>query len=100
MAKLIWADKAVLDLERIYDFIAADSPLYARAQINRITRAVERLQSFPESGRALPELPQFPHKELITGSYRLIYRYDQDSATIFIITIVHSARILQESSLT
>lgn len=100
MARLIWADKAVLDLERIYDFIAADSPFYARAQVERITRAAERLGTFPESGRALPELPHFPHRELIIGAYRLIYRYDLDALTVFIITIVHSAQILRESSLT
>jgi len=46
------------------------------------------------------ELPQFPHRELIIGSYRLIHRYQQESATIFIVTIVHSARMLQETSLT
>jgi len=99
MAKLIWTDKAVSDLERIYDFIAVDSPFYARAQIQRILRSAQRLQEFPESGRPLPELPHYPHKEMIIGSYRLIHRYDQDSATVFILTVVHSARLLQERML-
>ena len=100
MAKLIWADRAVSDLERIYDFIAVDSPFYARAQIQRITRAAERLQKFPDSGRLLPELPHFLHRELIIGSYRLIHRYEPRSDTIFIITIIHCARVLPETLFT
>lgn len=33
MAVLIWSEKAVQDLENIYDFIAADSPFYAKVQV-------------------------------------------------------------------
>lgn len=99
MAKLIWADRAVSDLERIFDFIAVDSPFYARAQIQRIIRSAERLQRFPDSGRILPELPHFPHRELIIGSYRFIRRYEHESDTVFVVTIVHSARVLLETML-
>jgi toxin ParE1/3/4 len=43
MAKLIWTEKAISSLEDIYDYIAADSPFYARFQIEKILEAVERL---------------------------------------------------------
>jgi|GEM_PF-3379455 len=33
MATVIWAEKSLTDLEDIYDYIAADSPFYARHQI-------------------------------------------------------------------
>ena len=36
MAELIWTDKAVTSLEDIYDYIAKDSPRYARYQISSI----------------------------------------------------------------
>jgi toxin ParE1/3/4 len=76
MAKLIWTEKAIGSLEDIYDYIAADSPFYARFQIERILEAVERLNQFPESGRKLSELPHLPHREIIVDAYRIIYRSD------------------------
>ena len=54
MAELIWADKSVISLEDIYDYIADDSPHYARYQINSILKGAERLKTFPESGRHIP----------------------------------------------
>ena len=57
MAKLIWGDTAVSDLEGIYDYIARDSHQYAKHQIERIYQSTERLRQFPESGRTVPEFP-------------------------------------------
>ena len=33
MAELTWAEKAIASLEDIHDYIAVDSPAYARRQI-------------------------------------------------------------------
>ncbi|MBJ6726265.1 type II toxin-antitoxin system RelE/ParE family toxin [Geomesophilobacter sediminis] len=99
MARLIWTEKAVTDLENIYDFIAADSPFYAKVQVQKVIAAAERLILFPESGRPLPELPQLPHHELICGSYRIIFRHDPAAETVSIVTIVHAARFMDEELL-
>jgi len=47
MAELIWTDKSVSSLEDIYDYIADDSPYYARYQINSILKGAEKLKTFP-----------------------------------------------------
>jgi plasmid stabilization system protein ParE len=60
VAEIVWSDKAVTDLELIYDYIAADSPFYARVQIERIFKAIEQLKPFPGSGRNLPEFNSPP----------------------------------------
>ncbi len=96
MVSLIWSEKAVADLELIHDFIATDSPFYARVQVERLITATGRLVHFPESGRSLPEFPHFPHRELIVGSYRIIYRYEPAAEAVMIVTVVHSARLLQQ----
>ncbi len=75
MAKLIWSDDAILDMEGIYDYIARDSPLYARYQVERICTSIERLQQNPESGRHIPEFPHLLHREVIVDNYRVIYRF-------------------------
>lgn len=99
MASLIWSDKAVSDLENIYDFIAKDSPFYAKVQTERIIAATHRLRTHPESGRRIPELPHFPHQELICGSYRIVYRFDSSTGTVFIVSIVHSSRLMKDDLL-
>lgn len=99
MARLIWSDKAVDDLENIYDFIAVDSPFYAKVQVEKVIAAAERLCSFPESGRGLPELPHLPHQELISCSYRLVYRFEPESETVYIVTVVHSACLMRDDLL-
>ena len=94
MAELIWAEKALGDLEAIHDFIAADSPIYARAQIERLLIAAARLRDFPESGRILPEFPALPYRELLVGAYRCIYRYEAPTATVVVVAVVHGSRLL------
>jgi len=99
MARLSWSDKAIRDLEAIYDFIAADSPFYAKIQVERVVAVTERISMYPESGRSIPELPHLPHQELICGSYRVVYRHETESETVFIVSVVHAARLMKDELL-
>ena len=94
MADLIWSDDAISDLEGIYDYIARDSPLYARHQVERFSTSIERLLLYPDSGRHLPEFQNLPHREVIVDNYRVIYRYDPESDEIMVVVIVHGRRLL------
>ena len=96
MAKLIWGVVAASDVEGIYDYIARDSHQYAKHQVERIFQSTERLQSFPESGRRIPEFPNLPHREIIVDNYRVVYRYADDIGTV---TVVHGRRVLKEGNL-
>jgi addiction module RelE/StbE family toxin len=99
MAEIVWSDKAVADLERIHDYIAADSPFYARVQIERILKSVNRLISFPESGRKLPEFSTLQNREVIVGAYRCIYRFEKATDRLFMVTVIHGHRMLIEDML-
>ena len=86
MTKLRWSPQAVRDLEAIRDYIAADSPRYAALVIERIIAAVERLISFPESGRIVPERNDPAIREIIVTPYRVVYRLRRglvEIATVF-----------------
>lgn len=100
MAELIWSDRALSDIENIFDYIASDSRLYAQYTAQNIFKTAERLQTFPESGRHLPEFPNLPHRELILGNYRIIYRYDGEQNAVKVVTVVHGSRLLKEIYLT
>jgi len=72
MAQLNWAIQAKNDLISIAEFIAQDSKKYARIQIRRIREKTRQLNTYPKSGRIVPELNN-PHVgELIFGNYRII----------------------------
>ncbi|TAJ22273.1 MAG: type II toxin-antitoxin system RelE/ParE family toxin [Nitrospirae bacterium] len=50
-------------------FIARDSSRAADVLVDRIIAASERLASFPESGRLVPEFPMLGYREVIVSSY-------------------------------
>lgn len=74
MSRVVWSRQAVADLEAIREFIARDSAQYAAAMVERLTSATDRLQQFPQSGRIVPEVGDPELRELLVGSYRVIYR--------------------------
>lgn len=74
MTRLEWTEPAVADLENIQDYIARDSAEYADALIERLILSVDRLESFPESGRRVSESTDPKIRELLVESYRVIYR--------------------------
>jgi len=49
--KIRWTTPAVEQLERIFDFIAADSPTAADRTIRRIRESIRRTAQMPFSGR-------------------------------------------------
>ena len=74
MTSVVWSPQAIRDVESIRAFIAQDSPAYAELVARQIVAAVERLQSFPESGRVVPERSDVTIREIVTGPYRIVYR--------------------------
>ena len=94
MTKLRWSPRAVRDLESIRDYIAADSPHYAALVIERIIGGVERLTSFPESGRIVPERNDPAIREIIVRPYRVVYRLEP--GLVEIATVFRASRMLPE----
>ena len=87
-----WAQSAIADLAAIYDYIESDSPRYAIAVVDRLTKRTEQLASFPESGQMVPEYQRDDIREIIEFSYRILYHVG-DSA-ISIIALIHGANPL------
>ncbi len=100
MIKIRWSSRAIGDVTKIYDYIFEQGfSVYALSQIEKLFLSVGKLSSFPHIGRRLPEFPSFPHREVIVNPYRVIYRYDQSSNEIRIITVIHSKRLMKNISL-
>ena len=90
--RVAWTETAWRDLERIADYIAEDSPGYAAALVRRVRDRARSLEEMAERGRVVPELEEPPVRELIVGSYRLIYEID--GADVNILGLIHGARDL------
>ena len=95
MAEVRCTPQAADDLETITDFIAADSPHYASLFAMDVLSAVERLTDFPRSGRIVPEVNDPDVREIILGSYRIVYRVRGE--LVELLTIYHGARLLDPS---
>lgn len=88
--KVEWAGSAWIDLAEIAEYLERDSPSYAGAFVREVREASRSLRSFSERGRIVPELQDPNLRELILGSYRLLYRVYENEVRI--IGIVHGAR--------
>ena len=79
------------------DFIAhihRDRPMAAIRFHDRAEQALRRLQTFPESGRNIPEFPDLPHRELVVRPLRFFYRIAGD--TVWIVAVWHGAQLPTE----
>lgn len=90
MTAIIWSPQSLRDLEGIRAYIAQDSPRYAELVVQRIVAGVERLESFPESGRVVPELDRPEIREVIVKPYRVVYRYR--GKAVEIVTVFRASR--------
>lgn len=97
MARLRWTRQAIADLEAIGDFIARDAPSVAQVVARQIIEAVERLEVFPRSGRVVPEVGRDDIREIILGSYRIIYLVNEEEVNI--LTVFHASRGFRLSGL-
>ena len=93
MARLIWSQPALLDLEEIAEYIALDNPPAASRYVRKVFSAVERLKRYPQSGRRPEELPATPYREVIVPPCRVFYRAEKDA--VFILHVMRSERLLR-----
>jgi toxin ParE1/3/4 len=87
MARIIWADPAIHDLDAIADYIALENASAAHQLVQRVWAAVERLQRFPRLGSLPDELRGLPYRQLIVSPCRIFYRVEKK-----VIYIVHVLR--------
>jgi toxin ParE1/3/4 len=76
--KLIWSPASRDDLRDIVSFISRDSRLRAEAFGYRLISETDKLQSFPEIGRVVPEYVIQTIREIIVRSYRIVYRVEHE----------------------
>jgi toxin ParE1/3/4 len=93
VARLIWTEPALADLEAIADYIALDNPAAACRLVRRVVESVERLERFPSSGKRPPELPLTSYREIAVTPCRVVYRVEGDD--VFLLYVMRAERLLR-----
>jgi plasmid stabilization system protein ParE len=79
MPRLKWSQPALLDVVRLYEFLAPKSRDAAKRAIRSVRQGVKALGKHPEMGRPVEEMPT-EFRELVIefghGAYVALYHYD------------------------
>ncbi len=87
--RLFWAPGAIEDLKQLRAYIARDNPHTAADIAAKVLEAVERLPSFPASGRP-GRVPNT--RELVVPGTPLVIPYTVSERGVEIIAVLHGAR--------
>jgi len=88
--KVHWTRNAISHLANMYEYIALNSPTYAKRTVDKITRRSEQIAGQPYSGRKVPEYDAEDIRELIEKPYRIIYRIKPDQ--IDVVAVIQGAQ--------
>jgi len=83
--RLIWSPDALLDIQRLYRFLAEKSPDAAKRAVKAIREEVNILATSPDVGRPAVEMDHEFREWLVDfgdSGYIALYRYDGETAVI------------------
>ncbi|WP_151704835.1 type II toxin-antitoxin system RelE/ParE family toxin [Nitrincola alkalilacustris] len=86
-----WTAHAKDQLRHIHDYIAEDSPLYAKRVSEELVQTTIDLDELPRKGHKVPELNEDAVRELGLYSYRIIYEIKPDHL-INVLAVIHKRR--------
>ena len=90
--------RAMRELDNIYEYIANEklAPENAKGQVDRIKKAVLSLDTFPQSHQERNEgrYAGKGYRQLLIDNYIVIFRIEEASKTVYLITIQYQGRNL------
>lgn len=97
MARIIWTEPALQDLDGIADYISLDKPEAARRFVHQVFERIEQLSNHPESGSVPAELKGTPYRQLVIPPARIFYR--AQSEVVYIIYVMRGERLFRDEDL-
>lgn len=88
----MWSPLAIERVAEIAEYVARGNPSATARWVDSVFAAVKRLSTFPESGRQVPETRRADIREILCGSYRIIYRLDRTA--VMVLTVRHGKQML------
>ncbi len=90
--KVILTPQSIDDLKEAVRFIAPHNPERARTFGHELIHRALSLATFPERGRVVPEMDEPAVREIIHGSYRIIYEIFPNQNVVYVLRFWHGAR--------
>jgi plasmid stabilization system protein ParE len=87
--RIEWLDSAILDLQRLRDFIQPHNMEAAQRAVRLIRTAVTPIASNPRIGKPVEDLPEYHDIFIPFGASGYVLRYRIQGDTIFIIAVKH-----------
>lgn len=85
---LVWTDRAVSDLERLYDLLASVNPKAAARAIQSLVRQAGLLPNHPRIGEKVERYEPREVRRVLAGHYEI--RYELDESGIHVLRIWHA----------
>ncbi|MCL2830343.1 MAG: type II toxin-antitoxin system RelE/ParE family toxin [Betaproteobacteria bacterium] len=85
MPRLIWSPHALLDVQRLYRFLASRNIPAAKRAVSTLREGVKIISVHPEIGRPVEDMePEYREWRIDFGDsgYVVLYRYDGKTAVI------------------
>ncbi len=92
MARIIWTEPALQELDEIADYISLDDPRAAKNLVRETFKRVDYLAEHPESGKSLDEFEASVYREIVLPPCRIFYRIDDD--IVYIIHVIREEQLL------
>lgn len=86
------ARRARSQIEDIFWQIALEDPVAARRWLLSLNEILERIETYPESGRVVPEFNRPELREAQHGDYRVLYF--RGGSRLVVTCVIHGARML------
>lgn len=93
MARIVWTEPALHDIEAIADYISLDKPDAAKKLVRRIFETVQKLRRFPQMGSVPAEISDLLYRQLIVGPCRIFYRVD--GQRVYIVHVMRGEQMLR-----
>ena len=94
MSRLIWSPSALLDVQRLYRFLAPKNSEAAKRAVQAIRRGVKVLEQQPGLGRPVEDMDdEFRDWIIDFGDSGYVVRYRVDQQSITILAVRHQKEV-------
>jgi plasmid stabilization system protein ParE len=94
MPRVIWSPAALLDVQRLYRFLAPQNIDAAKQAVKALRQGVKVLQLQPGIGRPIDDMPEEFREWIIDfGDSGYIARYRIDSEVVMILSVRHQKEV-------
>lgn len=97
MARIIWTEPALQDLDEIADYISLDKPTAASKLVQRVFERIEQLATHPKSGSVPTELKGTQYRQLVIPPVRIFYR--AQNKVVYIVYVMRGERHFRNDDL-